>query len=47
MIVRFDDKDNKKTGNKARFLMEMKKAGFRIENSSVKFKNGECVIAEK
>ena len=28
-------------------LREMKKAGFRIENSSVKFKNGECVIAEK
>lgn len=28
-------------------LREMKKAGFRIESSSVKFKNGECVIAEK
>ena len=28
-------------------LQEMKKAGFRIENSSVKFKNGKCVIAEK
>ncbi len=27
-------------------LREMKKAGYRIENSSVKFKNGECVIAE-
>ena len=26
---------------------EMKKAGFRIENFSVKFKNGEYVIAEK
>ncbi len=30
MIIRFEDKDNKKTGNKARFLMEMKKAGFNV-----------------
>ncbi|MCR4807447.1 MAG: histidine phosphatase family protein [Lachnospiraceae bacterium] len=29
------------------FLREMKKAGFRIDNSSVKYKNGEYVIAEK
>ncbi|MCR5604922.1 MAG: hypothetical protein K6G27_14655 [Lachnospiraceae bacterium] len=28
-------------------LYEMKKAGFRIENSSVRFKNGEYVLAEK
>lgn len=28
-------------------LQEMKKAGFRMTGSSVKFKNGEYVIAEK
>ena len=28
-------------------LREMKEAGFRIENSSVKFNDGECVMAEK
>ena len=29
------------------FLQEMKKAGFRISKSSVKYKNGEYVVAEK
>ncbi|MCR4849695.1 MAG: hypothetical protein K5870_00395 [Lachnospiraceae bacterium] len=28
-------------------LQEMKKAGFRVTGSSVMFKNGEYVIAEK
>ncbi len=28
-------------------LRQMKKAGFRINTSSVKYKNGECIMAEK
>ena len=28
-------------------LRQMKKAGFRINTSSIEYKNGECIIAEK